>query len=200
MTFVYGTQAELIYSMPAPGAALVTTASAVLSGNTTTNPPYQLPPFPSLWSPGQMAGKILKFLAQGTFGTGATPGTLAVGIGLNTTQGTAPTAIILSATGALVSATFVPASVTTPNGGWEMECDLQVESVGKAAMTCDVRGHFEMGAANNAATANDSGCLTGAAVTTILPTVSYWPEVYATWGAASTDSIICTQFKIYGMN
>ena len=198
MTFLYGTQAELIYSMPANGAALTTTASAVLTGNTGTNPPFQLPALQSLWSPGNLVGKALKFVARGNFGSGATPGALTIGLGFNTTQGTHPTTVVLAGTGAFAS---VPASVTTPNGGWELEADLTITVAGVAALTVNTGGQFNMGAANNAATAANVGCNLGATgITSLNPTTGYWAEVYATWAAASTDSIICTQFLIYGLN
>ena len=44
MTFLYGTNMELLYSMPAIGPTITTTtAHTMMTGNSATNPPFLLP-------------------------------------------------------------------------------------------------------------------------------------------------------------
>ena len=207
MSFITGTQAELLYSMPNSGASASApgAVSVILSGNTTTNPGYQLPALATLWPISQLPGKAIGVRARGIFGTpAATPGTWVVGCGLNTTQATKPPAIVLAATGAFTAAAPV---LSITNGGWELEFDMVINSVGTAAgaapnAVVSTSGNFNMGAGNNAATALNVGYQVGAAgITTVNPVVSYWIELYATFstGPASTQ-LQATQFMVFGYN
>jgi len=209
MSFITGTQSELLYSMPASGAASSApgAASVILSGNTTTNPGYQLPALASIWPMSQLPGKALRVILRGTFGTPASsPGTWLVACGLNTTQATKPTAIVLAATGA-----FTPASpnlsLASTAGGWEMEFDITVQTAGTnagAAPNSNVftGGVFSMAPGNNAGTSSGIALLVGSgSAISINPTTSYWIEAYATFstGPAST-AIQCNQFLVMGLN
>ncbi len=207
MSFITGTQMELLYSMPASGASSSApgAASVILSGNTTTNPGYQLPALSSMWPLSQFPGKALGVRARGIFGTPASsPGTWLIGCGLNTTQATKPTATVLAATGA-----FTPASpiLSISNGEWELEFDITVQSAGTnagAAPNANVitGGLLSLGAGNNAATTGISAFMVGSAsAISINPTTQYWIELYATFstGPASTQ-IQCNQFEVFGYN
>jgi hypothetical protein len=185
--------AELLYSMPASGAAASApgAASVVLTGNTTTNPAFKMPSRRALWPMSQLPGKALGVRMRGTFGTPASsPGTWLVGTGLNTTQATKPAATVLAATGA-----FTPASpnlsLGSTAGMWEMEYEITVQSVGTNAGATPAAlvmtsGVFNFGPGNNAA---------------MDPTAEYWIEGYATFstGPAST-AIQCNQFMVFGLN
>jgi hypothetical protein len=201
--------AELLYSMPASGAAASApgAASVVLTGNTTTNPAFKMPSLRALWPMSQLPGKALGVRMRGTFGTPASsPGTWLVGTGLNTTQATKPAATVLAATGA-----FTPASpnlsLGSTAGMWEMEYEITVQSVGTNAGATPAAlvmtsGVFNFGPGNNAATSSGIALMVGSGSTiTMDPTAEYWIEGYATFstGPAST-AIQCNQFMVFGLN
>lgn len=207
MSFLTGTNAEVIYSMPASGASAAPpgAASVILSGNTTTNPACLLPPLNSIWSMGAIAGKSLRVTARGIFGTpAATPGTWIIGCGLNTTQATKPASIVLAASGA-----FTPASpiLSISNGEWEMEFDIIIQTAGTNAGAAPnanliTGGILSLGAGNNAATTGISAFMVGgAAAISVNPSINYYLELYATFstGPASTQ-IQCDQFTVFGLN
>lgn len=208
MTSLYS-NAECIYSMPAAGASSSApgAASVVLTANSTTNPAFKMPSLRALWGMSELPGRKLKVSARGIFGTPASaPGTWLVGVGLNTTQATKPTATVLAATGA-----FTPGSpnlsLGSTAGSWGLEFDIEVQTAGTnagAAPNANIMtaGWFDYGPGNNAATAAGIRLLIGSGSTiSIDPTVEYWVEGYATFstGPAST-SIQCTMFDVYAMN
>lgn len=203
MTFLTGTNAEVLYCMPAAGTALAnSSAAAIISGNTSTNPPYQLPPIWNLFGgPSYAPGRAFRIVARGTFGTTGTP-TLTVKCGLNqTTQATAPPTIILAATGAITA----PSSIT--NGIWELEFGIDINTLGEAAntqsMSLDALGSFRIGAGNNAATVAGVVYMVGsaAAITSVVPQLPYFVEISALWGTANASNTIqCLQFEILGLN
>lgn len=207
MSFLTGTNVEVIYSMPASGASSAPPGanSVILSGNTTTNPACLLPPLNSIWSMGAIAGKALRVTARGIFGTPASaPGTWVIGCGLNTTQATKPATIVLAASGA-----FTPASpiLSITNGEWEMEFDIVVQTAGtNAGATPNANlitgGILSLGAGNNAATTGiDAFMIGSASAISVNPTINYYLEVYATFstGPASTQ-IQCDQLIVAGLN
>ena len=209
MTALWSNQ-ELLYCMPASGASSSApgAASVVLTGNTTTNPAFKMPSLRALWGMSAITGKALRISMRGTFGTPASsPGTWLVACGLNTTQATKPTSIVLAATGA-----FTPASpnlsLASTAGGWELEFDVIIQSFGTNAggtpqssvFTC---GNFGYGPGNNAATATGLSLMvgSGSAITSIDPTVEYWVEGYATFSTGPASTVIqCNQFMVSALN
>jgi len=195
--------------MPASGALSTApgAASVILTGNTTTNPAFKVPSLRAMWGMNSLPGKALRVVMRGAFGTPASsPGTWLIAVGLNTTQATKPTTIVLAATGA-----FTPAS---PNlslgataGAFEMEFDITVQTAGTnagAAPNANVftGGNLSFGPGNNAATAAGIQLMVGSgSAISIDPTVEYWIEGYATFstGPASTN-IQCNQFQVYAQN
>lgn len=200
---------ECLYCMPASGAAASAPGgvSVVLTGNTTTNPAFKMPSLRALWGMNSLPGKAIRVSMRGTFGTpAATPGTWLIGCGLNTTQATKPTTIVLAASGA-----FTPASpnlsLASTAGMWEMEFDITVQTAGTnagAAPNANVMtaGNLGFGPGNNAATAAGISLMVGSgSAISIDPTVEYWIEGYATFstGPAST-AIQCNQFLVSAQN
>jgi hypothetical protein len=203
MTFAYGTQAELLYSMPAPGAAISApgAASVILSGNTAVNPPFLMPALGSLWSPSQIPGKALGIRARGGLGSAATPGTFNIGIGLNTTQATKPPAIVLASSG-----TITPTASQTLNM-FELDFEVTFTAAGDIAgagalVSAQAGGEFTFGH-DNSAPAGDNGFMLGtlAPITTIRYDIQYWIEAYATFSTGvASDTLQLTQFLVFGLN
>jgi hypothetical protein len=209
MSFVYGTNTELIYSMPATGANASAPggASVILSGNTTTNPACLLPALNNIWPMAAIVGKAMKVVARGTYGTPASaPGTWVIGCGLNTAQATKPAATVLAATGAFTpTATLIGLSVT--NGEWELEFDIVVQTAGTnagAAPNANIitGGLLTMGTGNNAATAAATCFAVGSAsAISVNPSASYYLEVYATFSTGpSSTQLQCNQLFVFGLN
>lgn len=199
MSFLSGTVMDTLYLMPNSGSALASsTTQTVITGNTSTNPPYQLPAINSIWGPSYAAGRALRLVARGIFGTTGTP-TLKLNMTFGTTQGTAGTT--LASTGALTTASGVA------NGMWEMEFEVFIDSVGGTnntpASSIWTAGIASFGVGNNAATTTASAYMIGStsAITTVNPTTAYWLELYATWGTSSaSNTITCTQFMVQALN
>lgn len=199
---------ECLYCMPASGATSTApgAASVVLTGNTTSNPAFKLPSLRALWGMNAFAGKCLRVSMRGTFGTPASsPGTWLVGVGLNTTQATKPTTIVLAATGA-----FTPASpnlsLGSTAGSWEMEFDITLQTMGVSGATGTANvftcGNFGFGPGNNAATSAGISLMVGSgAAISIDPTVEYWIEGYATFSTGPASTVIaCNQFLVSAQN
>jgi hypothetical protein len=206
MTFQTGTNTEVLYCMPAAGAALAnSTAAAIISANTSTNPPYQLPPIQNLFGgPSYAPGRAMRVVARGTFGTTGSPTfTLTCGLNVSGSQGNTgfATGVILAATGAFTAPT------TITNGIWELEFGIDINSIGDtnatAALSLDALGRFILGSGNNAATAAATAYMVGSAtaITTVVPQNAYWVELVGKWGTASaSNTITCLQFEVLGLN
>lgn len=208
MTAITGTQAELLYAMPGiPPVKNTFTTSAAISANSTTFPPYQMPAFKSLW-PGNMLGGSLRFVARGVYGcaSGTSP-TLDCSILLNSTAGTA--GITLGASGLLAVLVSGEGTGVSMLANFELELDLTITSIGGytgGAYTSVVTtgGVFTNGVGNNAGTHTANavavGC-GGGGITSIVPTTSYYPEVFWSWGtSAATNQVQLTQFMVWGLN
>jgi hypothetical protein len=200
---------ECLYCMPASGATATApgAVSVVLTGNTTTNPAFKLPSARALWGMSGIPGKLLRVSMRGTFGTPASsPGTWLIGLGLNTTQATKPTTIVLAASGAFTLAS-PNLSLAATAGMWEMEVDISFQSIGTnagAAPNANVFCHGNLGLApgNNAGTASGISLMVGSgAVIAIDPTVEYWIEGYATFSTGPASTVIaCNQFIVSAQN
>jgi hypothetical protein len=200
---------ETLHCMPTSGATATApgAASVVLTGNTTTNPAFKMPSARALWGMSEIPGRALRLSMRGTFGTpGTTPGTWLIGVGLNTTQATKPTAIVLASSGAfLLAAPNLGLAATA--GMWELEVDVTFQTAGSAAGAAPnsnvfCHGNLALAPGNNAGTASGLSLMVGSgAAISIDPTVEYWVEGYATFstGPASTN-IACNQFLVSAQN
>lgn len=202
MTFFTGTVGEVIYNMPAAGAALANSAvKTVVTANTTTNPPFQVPA--PLWQPSYAQARVLRVVAGGTYGDTASTPTLQIGAYLDPTQNSVTSQILLAGTGAV---TLTATSITT--GNWLLDFYVTVSTMGVGAgafqQNVFTNGYLLMGAGNNAATANvQQTVMVGSPNATIQvnPMATYFMELWATWGTANaSNTITCSQFTVFGLN
>jgi hypothetical protein len=195
MSFIYGTNAELLYSMPAIGGTLATNASKqIVSATTATNPPFFLPPLYNIWSPSQMPGKALHFEAAG--GYDFTAANVTMQLYFDTAFSSATTVIAQTGAAAWAASTV---------GMWSLDCDLTCVSSGQSVSTWYVSGAIVVGPSNSP-TAIGSAFTFGNAVTagipqavTLIPGTSYCPEIYVTVSAGIT-AFVCTQFQVWALN
>jgi hypothetical protein len=200
---------ELLYCMPASGATATApgAVSVVLTGNTATNPAFKLPSPRARGGMSGLAGKALRLSMRGTFGTpAATPGTWVIGVGLNTTQATKPTTIVLAATGAFTLAAPNLGLAATA-GTWKLEADVTFQTMGtnagaapNANLFC--HGNVNLAPGNNAGTASGVSMMVGSGTAvSIDPTVEYWVEGYATFSTGPASTVIaCNQFLVSALN
>jgi hypothetical protein len=197
MTFLYGTNLELIYSMPVIGSTITTTtAHTMMTGNSGTNPPFQLPALGNIWSPSNMIGKGLMIVMGGGYDiASSTPTTM-----LLTLDGTVATV------GITVAATGSVAFASSTTGLWQAQVWMTCVGTGTAS-TWYTTGELTCGPGNaetGAATALTY--MFGNSVTAGIPqavslsnTTPYYPELYTTWATAPTAHVL-SQFMVYGLD
>ena len=206
MSFLTGTQVELLYCMPAACNAVTAASITAMTGTpSTTNPPYQLPAY--FFSPGQGGiGKHLRITAGGFFSTGTIVTlTDVITLGFDTTAGTL--GITLAKTGTLT--TVVQATAAAFD--FEVLVTMTAQGVGATAGTLNAVGWVEYGVANNAATGtfgtyssnNASRFMIGTPQTAVTfnTLTSYYLEVFNTWDATTNaPTTTLTNFLIFGLN
>jgi len=204
MSFFTGTVGEVIYNMPGAGTAYNTSTSAtVISANSASNPPFQMPT--PLWQPSYASARLLRIVAGGTYGTTVSTPTLIIGAYLDPTQNSTTSQIALAKTGTYT----MPATAIT-NGSWLMDFYVTVNQIGVGAgayatlvYTNGLLNFYPNG--NNAATVNTGNATIGigspGATISINPMATYFLELWATWGTSSASNTIqCTQFTVFGLN
>jgi len=211
MSFYTGTQAELLYAMPASGAATTAAAATIISGTTAANPAYALPA--NYFSPqsGTTPGKSLLIKGGGWFTIGGTAVTDVFQVGLNTAAGTGTPAIVLAKTGAFT--TLI--NWTTAAFTFEVMATMTAQGVGATAGSLNTVGELKLGAANNVAvpTLGTFGTSTTASLASTImlgapqtavtfnTLTSYYVEVSNTWNVTTgAPSITLTNYYIFGLN
>jgi hypothetical protein len=201
VTFFTGTQTEVLYCMPAAGATFATAATVALSGNSTSNPPYQLPALNALWgAPSYAVGRAIKVIARGVFDSSAASN-MTIGCYLDPTQGSTSAQITLAATGAL-------SWPSTTTGNFELEFDIVVQSIGVGATACNLvtGGLLTVGVGANATATAASTYMVGntnsggtATAIGVNPATSYFLEIWGTQ-TVTTRTTQLTQLLVYGQN
>ena len=197
MTFLYGTNMELLYSMPAIGTTQTSSVATLL--NTTPNQtPFQLPPLQNIWSLSQLAGKGLMVVASGGYDVGAnTLTTLRLSFDAN--AGTTAT-VTVADTGAFVM-------TTQAVGAWEAQVWMNcVGLVATTASTWYANGTLTLGP-GSAPTGTATTLMWGQpAIAAGIPTAltigtqaALNVDLVAQWQASPT-AMVCTQFMVFGLN
>lgn len=202
MSFYSGTQAELLYSMPASATAVTAAAQTVLSASSTTNPAYQLPAY--FFNNTSGVGKSIMLRGGGWATVGSTAVTDIFQVGLDTTAGTLGT--VLAKTG-----TFTTLASQT-NMAWMFEVIVTATAVGSAG-TLNALGWFKIGNAANAAAGtlgtfgttlqSPSEYMIGTPQTAVSynNSTAYFLELFNTWSATTgAPTITMTNYNIYGLN
>lgn len=213
MSFLTGTNAEVIYCMP-PGAGQTLstfTTAALLSPSTSSagGPACKLPDPATLWGSSNVVGKVFRFNLRGTWGDTTVAPTFQFSLSLDTTQGSQNTAL-QARTGAITAPTvsISNAAGSTTQGAWEFECDMVITAVamssaGALSYTVNVYGQAQMGSTTQVAGAGIGG-FTGtnyANTLTLVSASTYWPELFVACGTSNAaNAITLTQFQLWGMN
>jgi hypothetical protein len=199
MSFVTGTQAELLYCLPVTGASNTgtnsTSSGALISltgGNTT--PAYFLPAY--FFQDTYGIGKSLLIQGGGVLLNGPATQTVRFALYADTTIGTQGT--LLCATGA-----FSPFGTTvSQTGAFAFEALLTCAAVGTVG-TLNTIGRLFTGQAGNTAT-NPAGAtilMNSATQPTFNNATGYFIELYANFGATTTtQAVTLTNLLVWGLN
>lgn len=165
MSFITGTNTELIYASTAVGIAKNTfTAETALNDEATMGPQAYLPA--GFWLPAKASlGKGIRIVARGIASSTATP-TYTFSIRLGASEAATAGPIVLG-TAALTTASGIA------NVPWKIEGDVVLEGVGTTSGTSTVRG---------------IGTLTSTGYGVAAPTMSS----YAVWGGAASPGTVAT--------
>jgi len=195
MSFLTGTNVELIYANTAAGTAKASFTSEVAINDTTgMGVACHLPP--DFFMPNPTAvGKGLKIIARGILSSTGTPTytwTIRSGTAGNTT------AAILLGSAALTTGSGVT------NQPWELEGDVYLVSQGAAGANSSVRGTGMLISPGLATTINGVGAnasLTTPVATTFDCSITNFLNVNVTCSASSaSNSIQLQSLQVYGVN
>jgi hypothetical protein len=193
MSFLTGTQCELLYSLPAAVTKNTYTTEAVFSALAATAP---LPAIPAGYfgAVPNGVGRALHLKCVGSIAT-TSAATFAVNMGLDTTAGTKANSV------AVFAATAPTASVTAQ---WMMEAFITCQAVGTTGgMTLQVNGRWEQQSVASGGVLNATGFSSGFAanLTGLLDTATYFIELFGTWSAsAAGNTTTLQQMLLWGLN
>jgi len=192
MSFITGTQTELLYALPSAVTKNTFTTEAVISAVAGTTEVCSLDPgyFRSVPKP---IGRSLYLRAEGIIANTAAA-TFALNLGLDTTVGT-------KANSTTVNAAYTPtASVTAP---WHLEAWYTCTAFTSSTMTLQVNGkiEYESVAAGGAPTTTRQVSGFQTSLTGLDPRVQFYVELFGTWNASSSSNTTTLhQMFLFGLN
>lgn len=194
MSFYTGTQAELLYSLPAAVTKNTYTTQAILSALTASAPVAAIPAGYFMNPPAYGPGKAVWLKAWGTIANTAAA-TFLPAIGVDPTPGT-----IANAT--TIAAAYAPTAATTTI--WNLEVWITARAVGQTGgLTLQLDGRYVNEAtASAAAPAATALCAAfTASITGLQGSLSYALELLGTWSASSaSNTTTLNQMFLFGLN
>ena len=194
MSFLTGTNSELIYSSTAVGATLATFTTEA-QANTTATMGVQAHLPPDFFAPNNtQTGRGIRIVARGILSSTATPTytwTVRAGAAGNTTS-----AILLGS-----SAITTGSGVT--NQFWELQGDVVLTTIGAAGTNSTVRGIGSLVSPGLATTINPvyGGATSPGTVATLDTSVTNYINFNIACSASSaSNSITLQQLLIFGLN
>jgi hypothetical protein len=197
VTFVYGTNCELLYSMPALAATVATATKQIISGTTSSCPACVIPPLQNIWPTSQMIGKCFHFEGGGGYDFGSAEGvTLQLYADSAWSQATN-----------LLAATASYSFAATASGSWQFAVDMTCTGVGNVAGGGTVQstwystGSIIAGSSTTATAGMMSGVVTtGVPQSITLACNSVFTFALYVTAAAAPTSLGMSQFLVYGQN
>ena len=194
MSFLTGTNSELIYSSTAVGAAL-NTFTTEAQANTTAAMGVQAHLPPDFFAPNNVqVGRTIRIVARGILSSTATPTyTFTVRGG---TAGNTTSAILLG------SAALTTGSSVT-NQFWELQGDVTLTAIGAAGTNSTVRGIGSLVSPGLATTINPvyGGAASPGTVATLDTSVTNYINFNIACSASSaSNTITLQQLLVFGLN
>ena len=195
MSFITGTQAELLYSMPAPVTKNTYTSQAVISALAASAPVARIPGGYFSENPNPL-GRCLYLQAFGSMGN-ASAATFNPAVALDTTAGTVSANVV---------AFYSPALATTSGITVQWQCQVWITCTAfgeSAGMTLQVNGQWGQTTVASAGAGNAAG-ISGqcaASFTGLTPATPYFVELCGTWGtSAAANTTTVQQMFLFGLN
>lgn len=193
MSFLTGTQTELLYTLPAAVTKNTYTTEAAFSGVLGTNTVCKIDG--GLFRNGVPApvGRSLYLLAMGTVAT-TSAATLAVNLGLDPTAGTKANSV------GVLTATAPVAAITAP---WRLEAWYTCTAFATSTFSLQVNGRWLMegSATGGAAVATSLASGFSASITGMDPRVDNYIELFGTWSvSAAGNTTTLSQMFLFGLN
>ena len=192
MSFITGTQTEVLYTLPASVTKNTYTTQAVLSAVAGTTPVCTYPAGWLMNDNPNPVGRHMLLKAEGTIGSVTSP-TFALALGFDTTVNAIANSItVMAAT--TTSATTVP---------WHFEALYTCTAFATSTATFQVNGYFKMEAVASGGAASASALSVGfsGTVAAFNPANAFYLELFGTWSASSaSNSTVLQQMVLYGSN
>lgn len=194
MSFVTGTQAELLYTLPSAVTKNTYTTIAAITGTSGTNPICSIP---AGWLINGGVNPIGRALYLKVFGTIANTAaaTFAMNLNVNSTINTSTNNIA-------VNTAFTPtASVTA---GWMLEAWFTCTAFATSSFTFQCNGdvtYMTVASGGAVSTAPPQQVFNGTFATSMDPRVQQYVELFGTWSASSaSNTTTVQQMFLWGLN
>lgn len=195
MSFLSGTQAELLYSMAVPVTKNTFTTAATIGPLAASAPVPKIPGGYFSENPNPL-GRCLYMQAFGTIANTAAA-TFSPSLALNTTPGTIGTPAAIT----IYSTTAPTAAVVAQ---WNMQAWLTCTAFGETAgMTLQVNGTWGEAsvATGGAANAGALGSNFAGTYTALTPATTYFLELFGAWSASNAaNTTTIQQMTFWGLN
>jgi hypothetical protein len=193
MSFLTGTQVELLYVMPAPITKNTYTTEAAFTGVAGTNTICKIPAGYFANDNPNPVGRCLYLQGWGVIANTAAA-TFAVNLGLDTTAGTKANST------AVMAATAPVAAVTAP---LHFEAWYTCTAFATSTMTLQVNGAWASSGGASGAAAVASGIVSQfrGSLTGLSTTADLFIELFGTWSASSaSNTTTIDQMMLWGLN
>lgn len=189
MSWLTGTQAEVIGSSSAVGSAYANSSVA-----TTVSPASGAAFLPAnFFLPSYGNGRRLYVKAFGVLSTTATPN-LTVGVTLNTTQGA------YNASGILATSAATAQASGATNSLWELDIMISCVTSGSSGSAL-ATGRFAIAGTTTGAARVSSSAANPNTAFTFNTQSAYYLEMFATWGTASASNTLTVyDYCVLGLN
>lgn len=193
MSFVTGTQAELLYTLPAAVTKNTYTTQACMSALAATAPVAKIAGGFFGENPNPL-GRALFLKAMGTIAT-TSAATFSPAVALDTTAGTALNPIT-------IYSTVAPTAAVTAQ--WDLEAWITCQAFGETAgMTLQVNGKWVQSSVASGGALNATGWSAqfAGSLTALTPATTYYVELFGTWSAsAAGNTTTLQQMFLFGLN
>lgn len=193
MSFVTGTQAELLYVMPAAITKNTYTTIAAFTGVAGTNTVCSIPGGLVTNESPNPVGRT--FLLE-AFGTIATTAAATFAVNLNVNPAVATSTGNVAVAGALAPT----AAVTCP---WSFRAYITVSAFATSTMTLQINGHWRVETVASGGVPTTAAQCSGVSgsIASLDPRVTQYVELFGTWSAsAAGNTTTVQQMMLWGLN
>ena len=193
MSFVTGTQVELLYSLPAAVTKNTYTTIAAYTGVLGTNTVCSIPAGWAMNEGVNPIGRALQLKAMGTIANTAAA-TFANAINVNPTAGTSTGNIT-------INTAYTPTAAVTAQ--WIIEAWFTITAFATSTMTIQSNGSvtYMTVASGGAVSTAPSQQIWGGTFTGLDPRVTQYVELFGTWSASSaSNTTTVQQMLLEGLN